>query len=78
MAVDEEGVPLVLNPEGGVLLGPDDQPLQLAAASDGSLVALDSQCRPLSGEGNTNSTFNRVDGMFKASRMSLNGSRLLL
>jgi hypothetical protein len=49
VAVDEEGVPLVRSSQGGVLLGPDDRPLVLATASDGSLVALDSQCRPLTG-----------------------------
>jgi hypothetical protein len=49
VAVDKEGVPLVRSSEGGVLLGPDDRPLVLATASDGSLVALDSQCRPLTG-----------------------------
>ncbi|WIA12957.1 hypothetical protein OEZ85_006572 [Tetradesmus obliquus] len=43
------GVPLVCSSEGAVLLGPDDRPLVLATASDGSLVALDSQCRPLTG-----------------------------
>jgi hypothetical protein len=50
VAIDEEGVPLVCSSEGSVLLGPDDLPLVLATASDGSLVALDSQCRPLTGE----------------------------
>jgi hypothetical protein len=50
VAVDEAGVPLVCSADGGaVLLGPDLQPLVLATASDGSLVALDSQCRPLTG-----------------------------
>lgn len=50
VAVDEEGVPLVLSAAGGMLLmGPDDRPLVLAVASDGNLVALDSQCRPLTG-----------------------------